>query len=115
EVGDPILRDDVVDVVAGGGDSRARGKHGHDAADGSTLRGGREGNDRLAAFRPAGAAHEIHLPTDAAVEASAEAVGADLPGQVDLQRRVDRDHLVVLRYDEGIVDVFCRMHLDDRV
>ena len=51
----------------------------------------RQRDDRLAARRERRAADEVHLPADAGVDAVADRVGADLAGEVDLERRVDRD------------------------
>jgi len=55
------------------------------------------------------------VPADAAEEHRAEGVGAHLAGEIHLQRRVDRDHVVVLGDEERIVRVLRRVHLDDRV
>ena len=45
----------------------------------------------------------------------ADRLGADLTEEVDLDRRVDGDHVVVLADDVRIVDVFDRQDLDGRV
>ncbi len=45
----------------------------------------------------------------------ADRVGADLAGQVDLDRRVDRDHRWKRRMTRGVVGVIGRAHLDHRV
>ena len=46
------------------------------------------------------AADEVHLPADAREEPAAERVGRDLAREVDRERRVDRDHVVVPRDHE---------------
>jgi hypothetical protein len=115
EGGDAVFGDDVVDVVAGGDDAGAFVEHGDDAADGVVFGGGEEGDDGQAVFGAGGAADEVELAADAAVEAGTDGVGADLAGQIDLDRRVDGDHAVVLGDVEGIVDVVGGVHLDNRI
>ena len=60
-------------------------------------------------------AQEIDLPADAAVELVADRIGADLSGQIDLQRGIDRDHVVVARDQPGIVGVGRGMEFEDRI
>jgi hypothetical protein len=69
----------------------------------------------LPPFRCGPPPHEVHLPADPAVEIRAQRVRAHLPREIDLQRRVDRHHLVVLRDDERIVRVFGGVELAHRV
>ena len=45
----------------------------------------------------------------------ADRLGADLAEEVDLDRRVDGDHVVVLADDVRVVDVFDRQDLHGRV
>ena len=45
----------------------------------------------------------------------ADRLGADLTEEVDLDRRVDGDHVVVLADDVRVVDVFDRQDLHGRV
>ncbi len=61
------------------------------------------------------AADEVHLAADAAVHALADRVGTHLAGQVDLDRRVDRDHALEAADDRRVVGVLGRTHLDHRV
>ena len=37
------------------------------------------------------------------------------PDEIDLERRVDRDHLVVLADERGVVGAIARVELDERV
>ena len=76
---------------------------------------GGQRDDRLAAFGARCAAQEVHLPADAAIELRADRVGANLPGQIDLQGRVDGHHVVVAGNQYGIVGVGRRMEFEDRV
>ena len=68
-------------------------------------RGRRQRDDRNSSARSRRAANEIDLSAEAAVGPGAQRIGAYLTGQIDLQRRVDRHHPVVLRHHERIVDV----------
>ena len=79
-------------------------------------RGRRERDDRLAALRQRRAADEVHLPADARVDPVADRVGADLPGEVDLEGRVDRHDARRLLPDERrVVGAVARVELDQRV
>ena len=69
----------------------------------------------LPPLRARGSPDEVHLAADPRVEELAQRVRADLAGEVDLERRVDGDHAVVLGDDEGVVRVLGRVELDDRV
>ena len=79
------------------------------------FRGRRNRDDRLAAFGARRAAQEIHLPADAAVELVADGVGADLPGEIDLQRGIDGDHVVVAGDASGIVDIGGGVKFEDGI
>ena len=65
--------------------------------------------------RERGAADEVHLAADAAVDPVADRVGDDLAGQVDLDRRVDGGHPAERPDDVGVVGEVDRAHLDHRV
>ena len=54
-------------------------------------------------------------PPKPGIDVGPDRVGADLPGEVDLEGRVDRDHVLVLADDERIVHVLRRMRLDQRI
>ena len=81
----------------------------------SVLRGRRDRDDGLAALGTRCAAQKIHLPANAAVELVADRIRADLPGKIDLQRRIDGDHVVVAGDQAGIVDIGGRMEFEDRI
>src|SRR3990172_5648056 len=115
EVGDPVLGDHVADVVAGRGHARALLQHGYEARRLAAQGGAGEGDDRHAARRARGAVDEVQLTPHPAVEARADAVGAHLPRQIDLDGGVDRHHLRVLGDDKRVVDVVRGVELDHRV
>ena len=81
EAGDAVLGDEVVDVVAGGGDGGTRGKEGLDAGDGALGGGGGHGDDALAFAGHGGAADEVDLAADAVAT-----------GTGDGRKRVDLTH-----------------------
>ena len=62
-----------------------------------------------------GSTDEVHLAADAGVEPMSDRVGDDLPRQVDLDRRVDRDHPAERADHVGVVREVDRPHLDHRV
>ena len=74
--------------------------------------GGRHGDDGLAAFGARGAANEINLATDAAVEIVADGVRTNLTGDVDLERGIDGHHFIVSGDDVGIVGVAAGMKFE---
>ena len=117
EVGDPVLGDNIVDVAARRDHPGARLEHGHDLAHWLTADGGGagEGDDGLAALGTAGAVDKVDLPAHATVKPRADRIGAHLAGQINLDGRVDRDHAVILRDAEGIVDILRGVQLDHRV
>src|SRR5690606_36996064 len=57
----------------------------------------------------------IHLTANTAVETMHDAVGANLPGQVNLDCRVDADHSVGPGNQIRIVDVLRRVQFDHRI
>src|SRR5208337_1419625 len=60
-------------------------------------------------------ANEVHLPSNPAVEAGSDRVRANLAGQVDLQGRVNRYHVVVAGNECGIVGIRRWMKLENRI
>ena len=111
EACDAVFGADVVDVVARGADGGAFGEEGLDARDFAAGGGAGHGDDGLALAGERGAADEVHLAADAAVLADADGLAGHLPLQVHLEAGVDGDHAVVLRDDEGVVDVVDRVKL----
>ena len=109
----PVLRHDVVHVGATGHDPGARLERGHDAGHLSPLGGRGHGDDRLAAFRSRGPSDEVDLPAEPGVDVGPDGVGANLAGQVDLDRGVDGHEVVVLADHEGVVDVLDGVGLDE--
>ena len=110
-----VLGDDVVHIVLARRDDGARGEDGLDLADRAALGRGREGDEALTAAGLAGAADIVDLAAGAGHVLRADRLGADLAEEVDLDRRVDGDHVVVLADDVRVVDVFDRQDLDGRV
>src|SRR5271169_4739415 len=77
------------------------------------LRRGRlGGDDRFAALRRIRAAHEVELAARGAILVAEHMLGVAGACQVDLDRGVDRDDVVVLRDDARIVDIVDRCALD---
>src|ERR1700690_4241835 len=95
--------------------SRSGFSRGSNSGNAFAFGGGGQGDDGDSALRAGGAANEIHLASDAAVGQVADRIGADLAGQIHLQRRVDGHHAVVLRDDEWIVGVSRGVELEDGV
>ena len=110
-----VLGHDVMHARAGRHHSGARAEVGHDARDGAAFGGGRERDDGLATARFGRAAVEIHLSADAGEKLGADRIGANLSREVNLQRRVDRHHFVLLADDERVVDVFGGMKREQRI
>src|SRR4026209_2860276 len=79
------------------------------------LRGRWQRNDRQPTFRACGSTEKIDLPTSAAVDLRADAIRANLAAQIDLQRGVDRDPIVVLANQERVVDEVGWMQFDHGV
>src|SRR6266702_2758316 len=112
QVSDAAVGHHVMHIGTRGNDSGTRLEDRHDAGD-VAMHGCRlQSNDGHAAFGACGSANEVQLPAEAAVWACSEGIGADLSGEVYLEGRVDGDHAVVLRHDEGIVCVADRTELE---
>ena len=107
QIDHPVLGDDEHDVRAGCGHDVALSQVQHDpaAALAALVVGRGEADERFAAFRGVGAAHELQLPAGAAEMAVTVGFGGRLSLQVDLRRVVDRDHVVVLHDDVGWIRV----------
>ena len=115
QVGGAVLGHHVVHVGAARHDARALRERVHDARHRAVLRGRGQRDDRPAAPRARRAADEVDLASEARVDRAAHRVGAHLAGEVHRDRRVDRDHAVVLGDHERVVDVVARVELDERV
>jgi hypothetical protein len=74
-----------------------------------------QANNRLALAGSGGAAVEIWLRGDAAIELAVELVGADLSGEIDDQSLGQRGHAIVLRHHFRIGHVFDRHELEQRI
>ena len=109
-----MLGYEPVDVVAGRDDACAWRQYGGDLRD-AFVGHRRHGNDGLAALRQRCAVYEVDLSADTRIELRAQRVRAYLAGNVDLQRRIDGRHAVVLRDDVGIVGVAHVHHQYGRV
>ena len=108
-----VLGRDDVDVAA-------RRRHrpaeaGDDARERPALGRARQGDDRRAARRAAGGADEVDLPADRADVVAADALGVDLAGEIDLERRVDRDIALQPRQHVERMRVAHGAELDGRV
>ena len=110
-----ILGDDIVHVVLARRAHRPGRECGLDLADRASLCRRGEGDKALAALRLGRAADIIDLPAGAGHVLCADALGTDLPPEVDLQRCVDRDHVVVPADDVRVVDIVHRHQRDGRV
>src|SRR5699024_6202549 len=108
--GHAVLGDDVVHVVAAGGDGGALIQQGNDLGD-LALDGGRHGHDGHAALAGRRAADEVHLTAHAGDLLGTDGLGGHLTHQVHLHAGVDGDEVVVLGDDEGIIDVIHRAQL----
>ncbi len=109
QVDRPILGNHPMYVAARGDHAGPVVEPRHNPRDRPARPGRGHGHDRLAAATARRAADEVHLPADAAVEPEPDRVGADLPGQVDLQTAIDGDHVVVLGDDERVIGVIDRV------
>ncbi len=108
EVGDAMFGDDVVDVTPACHDPCSGSDLGTDLR--NTLRRERRNrDDRFAAFAPGCASDEVHLPADPRVDAATDGVADNLPSEVDFNRAIDCDHVVIAGNSEGIVHQFGRM------
>jgi len=99
---------DVVHVAAARDDPGTRREDRHDAAYCAGLGRAREHDDRASAAASRRTADEVDLPANARIQVRADRVGVDLAGQIDLDRTVDADDIVVLpvtfvnRYNPGL-------------
>jgi hypothetical protein len=72
-------------------------------------------DDADAAFGEGRPAHEVELAALGGVLVVVQELGVDLPGQVHLQRGVDREDVSIHADDVGVVDVLGRVTLHARV
>ena len=106
-----VLGNDVVHIVLAGCDDSAGCQNGLDLADRAALGRGRERDEALAALGLACAAHIVDLAAGAGHVLRTDRFRAHLSEQIDLQRRIDGDHIVVLADDVRVVDVVHRQDL----
>src|SRR6266566_9669533 len=97
QVGNSVFRDDVPYQSPRSHHAGTRRKHRSDAGNRAAFGCRRQGNDGLASLGTRCAAQKIHLAADAAVKVCADGIGAHLPGQIDLERRIDGHHVVIAR------------------
>lgn len=74
-----------------------------------------KGDNRPSTRRARRTPDEVELPADPAVEPRPDRVRTHLPREVDLDRRVHRNHLTMLRDDTRVVRVVRGVHLHHRV
>jgi hypothetical protein len=110
-----VLGHDPVDVSAARHDTGAELQGGRDARDRALRRRGGQRQNGLAPLRERRAMDEVHLSADARVDPVADGVRADLTGEVDLERRVDRRDLVVLANERRVVRAVAGVELDHQV
>jgi hypothetical protein len=97
EICDAELGDHIVDIGAGDGDAIVGAQRGPNPRFEAIVRRRCEADDGFAALRARGAAQELALRRDAAVELARELVDAHLPGQVQRKDLRHRNHLVLGR------------------
>ena len=110
KLGDAVLGDDVVDIIAGGGHRRAGVQEGDDLGDLALAGGGGHGHDGPAALAHIGPPDKVNLATHPGDLPQAHGGGDHLPHQVNLHAGVDGDQVVILGNDIGIVDILDRVH-----
>ena len=115
EVDGTELRHDPVDVAPRRHDPGPGRQLRHDPRHRAPLRRRGQRDDRLALAAHRGAADEVHLAADARMDPVPERVGTHLPGEVDLEGRVDRDHPIDLADRQRVVRAVARMELHERV
>ena len=59
--------------------------------------------------------YEVNLAAESGLDIGANRIRAHLAGEIQLNRRVDGDHILILADDERIVDVVDRMTFDERI
>ena len=104
-----------MDIGARGHHAAAGIEHGNNAGNTSVAGGRGQSDHRLAELGASRATNEIHLPAKAAIKALAHRIGAHLPREVDLHRRIDGDHVIVPCNHERIVHIAVRTKLKHRV
>src|ERR1700722_10002971 len=73
------------------------------------------GDNGLPAARGICATYEVELPSAGTVLVAEHVLGVNGAGQIDLQGRVDRNYIVVLSDDSGVVHVIHWSALDGRI
>ena len=104
-----------MDIRAAGDNARPIFQERDDTRDGSVPGRRWQGDDGLSVFSHGGSTYEIHLSAETAVDVWPNGIGADLPGQINLDSGIHRNHLFVLRDDQGIICVIRRMQLKNRI
>ena len=112
QVGDAVLGDNVVNIVLTCGADCARSEDGLDLAYRAALCGGGEGDEALAALGLACASDIVDLAARAGHMLGTDRLCADLAEEVDLESRIDGDHIVILADDGRVVYIVNRQHLD---
>src|SRR6476660_1042374 len=115
QIDDAVLRDHVADQSARGDDTGPRIQQWDDAGDRAILGRRGQSDDRLPALRSRRATQEIHLTANTAVEPCPDRVRANLAGEVNLECRIDRNHVVVSRNQKRIICVSSGMKLKYRI
>jgi hypothetical protein len=84
----------------------------NDAREGSVFGRGRQRDHGFSAEAAGCAAHEVDLTADPGKKTPQQRIGRHLPGEIDRQRRVYRDHPIVARDHQRIVGEVAGPHFD---
>lgn len=102
EIGNSVLRHDVADVRTRRHNASSLTEESDNLAL-SLLRRGGHGDDGLSALRSRSSVNEVDLSAEAGEDLGSDGVAHDLTRNIDLDRRVHRNHLRHLRDHEGVV------------
>jgi len=104
-ISNSVFRHHIMNIPPRYDHTATRRKIRHDSGNLSVIRRRRQHHDRLAASGQGRPAHKVHLPADAAVKFKTQGIGTYLSGQIDSERGIDGNHLVILGNHIGIIDI----------
>ena len=107
QFGNPVLGDDIIDKGALGGDHAARLQHRHDARNTAAVDNRRRGRDdhRLAGVAEGGGNGEGRLSARSGIHERPERLGAGLTAEIDCQRVVDGDIVLLVDQQAQVVGI----------